>query len=825
MQNIRYGLRMLRKTPGVSLLAMAALALGIGANTAIFSVVDAILLRPLPYHNPGQLVTFNNSFRGNRAGVSVLELADYRKQAGVFQAVAALLTFDGNMTGGDQPERVQAVGAEASYFQILDVPPLLGRTFDASDQRDGWTEIAVISYGLWQRRFGGTPDVIGKKIHIDDDAYSIIGVMPSGFRHPDARLTTQADVFLPCGFRGEPFANPTKREFRFLDAIGRLRPATSLPQAERALATVSARLRQDYPQSYANEPAAWGVRVRPLEEQVIGEARPALIVLLCAVVLVLLIACTNVANLLLARSTARRREIAVRVALGASRAQLMRQLLTESVLLAVLGGVLGLLLAFWGVDLLVAFAPPGLPRVHEIRLDGRVLAFTLLVSLATGILFGIAPAIASSRADPQTALREEGGGSLGAAARFRLLNLLVVGEFALALVLLSGAGLLQRSLWKTQHVDPGFDAHGVLAARLWLPQPNKLDSGRYFKLEQRTGFFRQLLERLATSPGVESAAVVSRIPLRGDATRNQGGFIIEGREREGQEHVQVAQLRIVSPDYFRALRIPLRRGRGFGPEDHQDAPRVALVNETLARHFWPGQDVLGKRLRFPGPPPPAADGKPAPPPWITIVGVVADVKSAALDAPTPDELYLAYPQGVPLAMAVVVRGAGGATNLDALLRAKLRELDPELPLFEVATLDNVLQEALSARRFTAILLGLFAAVALIMAALGIYGVMAYVVGQRRREIALRMAIGANESDVLRLVVRRGLRLVGVGLLIGGCGMIAVSHLISSLLYGISPADPLTFVSTALLLGGVALCATWLPARRAAQTSPMLALRE
>ena len=817
MNNIRFAGRMLRKNPGLTVVAVLTLGLGIGANTAIFSVVDAVLLRPLPYRDPGQLVSFANRFRDNRVPLSVMELEDYRSQAGVFDKAAAVLVFDGNMTGGDQPERVQAVGASANYFEILGVPAQLGHTFTSADQRPGWNEIAVISDGLWQRRFGGAPDILGKKMYIDEDPWVIVGVMPAGFKHPDAKVKGTIDVWLPSGFAAEPFPEP-KRQIRYNDVIGRIKPGVDVAQGQVALTTVSERLKAQFPEAYSNEVASWGVTLTKLDDQVVGGARPVLLLLLGAVVLVLLIACSNVANLLLARATARAHEMAIRKALGATRWQVVSQLLTESVFLALVGGVLGLVIASWGLQVLLAFAPEGLPRVHEVEVDSRVLLFTVSVSVVSGILFGIFPALSSSRIEPQVAMKD-GGASIGGSRRHRLLRGLVIGEFALALVVLGIAGLLLRSLWNAADVKPGFDATGVLTARLWLPQPNKLEAGKYNKFEQRDLLYRGLIDRLEAEPAVESAAIVSTVPLEGDPSRNQIGITPEGEVAKTE--LQIVQARVISPDYWKTLRIPLVGGRNFAVTDHQKAPQVAIVNQTLARHFWPGADVLGKRFRRP----PNPNAKQERDPWITIVGVVADVKTSGLDAPTPDEIYLPATQGVDLATGVVIRARGGsAAAMATILRQALHAIDPDLPLFEVATLDQVLTLAMAARKFLATLIALFAAVALALAALGIYGVMAYAVSQRRKEIALRMALGAKERDVLGMVIGQGLRLVATSIVVGVAALFVFTRLIASLLFGVSPTDTVTFGSIGAILVVVALVASWLPARRAARVSPMAALR-
>ncbi len=824
MSNLRGAVRMLRNQPTVSAIAVLTLALGIGANTAIFSVVDSVLLRPLPYHEPAQLITLQNTFRDRRVGLSPFDIEDFREQSGVFQDLAGVLTFNGNLTGGDQPERVQAVGTYANYFEIMGVAPLIGRTYRGDEQRKGWNELVVLSYGIWQRRFGGSTDVIGKTVRIDDDAYTVIGVMPPGFNHPDARVTSNVDMWLPSGFAAEPFPD-AKREIRFLDAIGRLKPGVDIAQAQTAVKTVAERLKAQYAAAYGPEPQSWSARIRPLDEQVIGASRPGLLVLLGAVVLVLLVACTNVANLLLARASVRRREMAIRSALGASQRRLIFQLLGESVLLSMLGGILGLLVAFWGIDLLAAFAPPELIRVRGFTVDWRVLAFTTVVSVGSGLLFGLIPAVQASRTEPQAAMRD-GGAALGGSRRHRLLGALVVGELALALVLLGGAGLLLRSLWNAGNVDPGFQARGVISAALWLPQPNKLESGKYYKFEERDVFLRQLLERLAAAPGVESAALVSTVPLRGDPSQSQFGIVPEGREVGSSAELKVIQGRFASADYFRTMRIPFVAGRGFEDTDVLQAPKVAIVNESLARHFWPGESALGKRFRPPvvNQPTPFT-GKPPDDPWVTIVGIVGDVKTSGLEAPTPDEMYRPTTQINGLDLKVVARARAGSPGaLVPVVRAVVHDMDPDLPIFDVIALEDVLAQALATRSFTATLLSLFAAVALALAALGIYGVLAYAVSQRRQEIALRMALGAREVDVLRMVIGEALRLVGLGVVLGAAALVSGSRLIASLLFGVSEIDWVTYGTIGLVLVAVALAASWLPAARAARTQPMSALR-
>ena len=825
MSHLRAAVRMLRNQPTVSAIAVLTLALGIGANTAIFSVVDSVLLRPLPYREPAELVTLQNAFRDRRAGLSTMDIDDFRDQTGVFQALSAVLTFNANLTGGDQPERVQAVGTYANYFEIMGVAPFLGRTYRSDEQRKGWNELVVLSYGIWQRRFGGSPDVLGRTVRVDDDAYTVIGVMPPGFNHPDARITSNVDMWLPAGFAAEPFPEPT-RHFRFLDAIGRLKPGISLTAGQTAVQTIADRLKGQYAEAYAPEPQSWSARIRPLDEQVIGGSRPGLLVLLGAVMLVLLVACSNVANLLLARASVRRREMAIRSALGATQRRLIAQLLGESILLSVIGGILGLLVAFWGIDLLAAFAPPELLRVRGFGVDWRVLGFTTVVSVGAGLLFGVIPAVQGSRTDPQAAMRD-GGAALGGARRHRLLRGLVVGELALALVLLGGAGLLLRSLWNAGKVDPGFQARGVLSAALWLPQPNKLESGKYYKFEQRDVFFRQLLEKLAAAPGVESAAIISTVPLRGDPSRTQFGIVPEGRETGSGAELKVVQGRFASADYFHTMRVPILAGRGFTDADALKAPKVAIVNETLARHFWPGESAVGKRFRPPQAPSPPTPftGQPPEDPWVTIVGVVGDVKTSGLDAPTPDEMYRPSTQLNNLDLKLVVRArAGSPAALAPTLRGVLHDMDPDLPIFDVIALDDVLAQALATRSFTATLLSLFAAVALALAALGIYGVLAYAVSQRRQEIALRMALGAREVDVLGMVIVEALRLVGLGVLVGAAALLSGSRLIASLLFGVSEIDWMTYGAIGLVLVAVALAASWLPAARAARTQPMAALR-
>ena len=680
--------------------------------------------------------------------------------------------------------------------------------------------MAVISYALWQRRFGGDRDVLGKRIRIDNDMYSIVGVAPKAFRHPGRGTETDVEVWAPAGWLASPFpAQPIRRSYVLRGAIGRLKAGVTPELAQQRIDLLAGQLRQQYPSEYPAG-AGWAPRLIPLHDDLVGNVRPALLTLLAAVGCVLLIACANVANLMLARSSVRQREIAIRRALGAGRARLVRQLLTESVVLAVVGGALGLLFAVWGVDALVLLSPPSLPRLQGVGVNSTVLAFTAGLSIVTGVIFGLVPAIQGSRVDLHQVMREASRSTSASGRATRLRRVLVVGEFALALVLLVGAALLVQSFWRLQHVALGFKPSSVLTARVWLPQPNDPRSGPYFTHEARVSFYRRVLDRVAALPGVESAGAITNLPLSG--TQGRSSFTIEGRTFEAG-NVPISESALVSPGYFATLGVELVRGRLLDDHDDVRAPAAVVVNESFARQFLPGEDPIGRRFIFGGGggqrPSAAATQN-----WQTIVGIVRDVKSAGLDVAPAPQLYRSIDQVSNLAMSLVVRTKNDPAALAESIRREVRAVDPNEPVFSVRTMDAVVSAALAERRFTMLLLALFALTALALSAIGIYGMMAYFVTQRTHEIGVRMALGATRRDVVAMVLGQGVRLAAAGVVSGVIGALLITRAIATLLFGVSPRDPWTLVALSATLTAVALIACYVPARRATRVDPIRALR-
>jgi len=795
-QDLRYGARTLMKNPAFTLAAVLTLALGIGANTAIFSVVNAVLLRPLPYEDPERLVMIyeTNLAKGwPQFSVSPPNFADWSEQSRVFDGMTGFRGAAFNLTGVAEPERISGMFVSKRFFGMVGVRPLLGRTFTPDEDEPGKENRAVLAYGLWQRRFGGDLGIVGKPLTLNGDAYTVVGVMPAGFALP-----RDTEIWAPLSFRpGEM----KQRGSHYMSVLARLKPGVTLETAQTEMSAIAGRLEKEYPDSNSG----WGARVVPLLEQAVAGIRPALLTLLGAVGFVLLIACANVANLLLARAEARRREMAVRAALGAGRPRLIRQLLTECVLLALVGGGLGLLLAVWGIDALRALEPADLPRLKEIRVDLAVLGFTAAASLVTGLIFGLAPAIQISRTDLNVTLREGERGS-GGSSRGRVRGALVVAEIALALVLLIGAGLHLRSLHELQGVDPGFDTANLLTMRVSLP------GSKYSAGAQGVSFYRQALERLDGLPGVRSAAAVSSLPLSDyDLIFT---FHVEGRPPLPPSEQVSADWHAVSRDYFRTMGIPLVRGRFFTERDDASAPRVAIINETMARRTWPGEDPIGRRISI-GIGPEALR---------EVVGVVKDVKQSGLDADIAMQVYEPYPQQAWQSMFFVLRAESVPEDLSASARRAILDVDKDQPVFGIRTMDQILSGATAQRRFNMLLLCLFAAVALALAAVGVYGVIAYSVAQRTHEIGIRMALGAQRRDVLGMVARQGLPLAVMGIASGLAGAAAVTRLMTSLLFGVSATDPATVTATALLMAAVAALACYIPARRATKVDPMTALR-
>ena len=811
-QDLRYGARMLAKQPGFSLLAILTLALGIGANTALFSVVNSSLLRPLPYPRPAELVRVrtHHAVRGwTGAQASLHDFRDWQAQAQGFSELAAFNQRSANLSGGAQPERVGYALVSANLFDALAVQPVLGRAFTKEDDEPGQGKVVVLSYGFWQRSFGGDPAAVGRTLLLNGESCTIVGVMPAHVQFPHAEI----ELWKPLAMRP---ADSGDRSGRWLEVLGRLKPGVSVAQAQAEMERIAGTLAQSYPDSNAG----WSASVTPLHADQVSNIRPALLLLWGAVGLVLLIACANVANLLLARAAGRTKEMALRSALGAGRGRLVRQLLTESLLLATAGGVAGVLLASWGVAWLPQLAPQGMAA--QVELDRWVLGYALGLSLLTGLLFGLFPALKAARTDLQTALKE-GGRSLSGAPSQRVRNGLVVAEIAITLMLLIGAGLLLRSFATLLRVDPGFPTQNLLTLRLAPPQTAQLGKGYFQRLQEErqqvAAFYRNLTARVAALPGVQAAGLVNRLPLSGADWIV--GFNLEGRPSLSRAAQPTAYGRIVDPGFLPALQVPLREGRWLSESDTNASLPVAVINETLARRHWPGESALGKRLRFGDEPEIFA--------WVTVVGVVGDVRFNNLESAADATVYLPFTQAVfghfgDWGMSLVVRTQTDPLAFTSALRAEVQALDKTLPIYQIRTMEQVLERTIAQRRASLLLLGLFAALALVLAVIGLYGVLAYAVSQRTQEFGVRLALGAQSRDVLRLVLRQGVSLVVGGIALGWLGALALTRLLQNLVFGIGATDLLTFLLTPLLLLVVALLACWLPARRATRVDPLVALR-
>ena len=805
-QDMRYGMRMLMKRRGFTAIAILTLALGIGANTAIFTVVNAVLLRPLPFENAERLVRIGGRDLRKPSELpttfSPPDFYDWRARNTVFEELAAMDGWSPSLTGAGEPERIQAAKVSANFFSVLKVNPAAGRAFLPEEEKRGNHYVAVLGHALWQRRFGGDLSIVDKQIELSGEKLTVVGIMPRDFQMPRFNGYDYVEPELWTPFA--PDLNNWSRGGRSVDAaIARLKPGVTVEQAQAEFDSIGQQLQQQYPKSNASA----GIKVVSLYEQLVGATRPALFVFVAAVGFVLLIACANVANLLLARSATRGKEIAIRTALGAGRARIVRQLLTESVLLAAIGGALGLLLAMWATDLLLALSAGAIPRFeHAGGLDRRVLLFTLFISTLTGIFFGLAPALQASKPDLNETLKEGGRTSAGA-GRGRVRSLLVVSEIALSLVLLVGAGLLIKSFVRLQSVDPGFETQDVLTMTVFL------NGKKYPQDEQHPVFFDQVVERARSLPGVEHVGLVSNLPISGNWDRlpiyPEGQLIDAGEAQDTEEYM-------VNADYFGALRIPLREGRLFGAEDRADAPRAVVVGESTARRFWPNESAVGKRIKIGD----AAN------PWLNIVGVVGDVRHYGLDKPTNLQVYLPHAQKPSQQMTLVVRASGASADagLAAAVRGQVWAVDRDQPVYDIKPMEQYVADSIAQRRFSMLLVAIFAVVALVLAVVGIYGVMSYTVSQRTREIGLRMALGAQGRDILKLVVGQGLVLTLAGVGAGVAAAFAVTRAMSSLLFGVSAADPLIFSAVAVLLTSVALFACYLPARRAARVDPMEALR-
>jgi predicted permease len=802
LQDLRYGARILLKRPASTVVALVTLALGIGVNTAIFSTVDSVLLRPLPFKDPERVVSvWEQSLRVgiNRNEVAPANFFDLRKQNQVFEDLGAFGPLDINLTGEGEPERLEGQLVTANAFSILGIQPSLGRTFLANEDQPGQHRVVVLSDALWQRRFNRDPSVLNRNITLNGESYAVVGVTPPGFFFP----VRETELWVPWAMEPEQASG---RGDHYLRLVGRLKPTITVERANADLNSIAGRLAAEYPKT--NE--GLGFFANSLHRDYVGDLRLPILVLFASVGLVLLIACANVANLLLAQATSRRREIAIRIALGARRWTIVRQLLVESLLLAVCGGLLGLLGAFWGVEALAKLLPDSLSKLQAVSVDARVFLFTLGVSVLTAVVFGGVPALLASRTKPGETLSDVGRDAAGGSSGRHIRRVLVVSEVALAVVLLVGAGLLIRSFQLLRQVDAGLTTENLLTMRIALPFP------KYAKAETRRAFYDQVLQRVKELPGVESAGVITFLPLSFNGMNFS--FSVEGYASPGDMKLPFALFRVVSPDYFRAMGIPLQRGRHFEAHDSTDSQPVTLVNRSLAERYWPGQDAIGKRLKV-GP----VD---SPNEWLTVVGVVGDVRQTGLYEQKL-EFYVPYAQERRSFMAprdLVVRTKGDATSVAGAVREAVWAIDKDQPIWDVRTMDQVFAAAISKERFQTLLLGLFAALALLLACVGLYGVISYSVVQRTHEIGVRVALGAQPIDVLRLVIRQGMALTLVGLIIGIAVGSAVTRVLSDMLYGVSPRDPLTFVGVPLLLMVVAFLACYIPARRATKVDPLTALR-
>jgi putative ABC transport system permease protein len=794
IQDVRYGVRTLVKNAGFSAIAVIALALGIGANTAIFSVVNAVVLRPLPFEGPDRLVMVwekRMALGRVRNVASAPDFVDWRAQNTVFEDMAAYFNSGFNLTGGEEPERLQGVFVSASFFSVLRAQPKLGRPFLPDEDSPTSAPVAIISNGLWQRRFAGDPNIIGKTVAINDQSRTVVAVMPADFAFP----SSEVEIWVPLVFTPNDL---NSRGSHSLSVIARLKPGVTVGQAQAEMDAIAAKLEEQYQVNTGH-----GVNVFSLHEEVVGNVKKALIVLLVAVGFVLLIACANVANLLLARATVRQKEMAIRTALGAARGRIVRQLLTESLMLALVGGTLGVLLALWGLDLLLSVSAGSIPRVKEVRLDGWVLGFTFLVSLATGLIFGAAPAWQASKPDLNESLKEGGRGTSAGIHRNRVRSLFVVVEVAICLVLLIGAGLMIKSFTRLLDVNPGFNAENLLTMNV------SLAGSKYRETSQRMAFCQQAVQRLASAPGGQGAGITLGLPMSGSSSRY---FQIEGRPPQPPGQGYNANVNLATGDYFRTMGIPLIRGREFNEGDVMGSLPVVIINQKMAQQFWPDEDPIGQRM---------GSGSE---PLRTVVGIVGDVRQAALETEPRAEFFYPFFQVDFGSGTFVVRTAGDPKATIGAVRSEFQAVDKDQPVARISTMEEVLAQSVAPRRLNMLLLGVFAGVALVLAAVGLYGVMSYSVTQRTREIGIRMALGAARGDVVKLIVGQGMVLAGVGVAIGLLASLFLTRLMSSLLYGVSATDPATFAIISLILAGVALVACFVPARRATKVDPMVALR-
>jgi len=821
IQDVRFSLRMLRKSPGFAAIVVLTIALGIGATTAIFSVVDATLLKPLPYSHPEELISIESDLPGINAhdvGMSQPEWQDLQ-QSGIFEYVSPTWFDENNLTGSSQPARVRLLIVAPDYFALLRAQPQLGRAFDPQYNSPGFIPEILISDALWKRNFGGDPNILEKSVRMDTDLYRIVGVMPPGFDSPGRTAEERKiEIWAATSFYGPPLPDQPARNRRNLPtAIARLKPGLTIAAAQSRVDALVASLQKQFPSDYPN---GWRVRLRPLKDIVVGDVRQPLLLLLGAVGLVLLIGCVNVANLLLARASARAHEMAIRRALGAGRARLIRQLLTESLILSLVGGTAGVAIVFAAREPLLRLIPETLPRLNNTSISWSVLIFAVIVSILSGVIFGLAPALQAGRLNLNHALNQDGRGSTGSGERARTRRLLVIAEFALSFVLMIAAGLLLHSFWDLLNARLGFTPQSVMSVRTRLPYPNDASVDKYATAAQEAPFICELLRRCKSLPGVEEAAVgdPAAIPLdqsQRDLNTLEGKLFVtfEGQSAKPDAATLIERSR-VTPEYFQLVGIPLLRGRLFNEFDTDTTPQVAVVNEAFARNYWPDGDAIGKRFKSIKP-----DS-----PWITIVGVIANARTQSLAQMDVPQLYLNVYQNPAKHLAIFMRGRVDTAAIPDQVRAQVQAVDQTLPVFGAQTLTQTLSDSLAQRRFSMEMITAFAATALLLAAIGIYGVISFMVAERIQEIGIRLALGAQRQNILGMVLGQGLRLALSGAAVGLLGAVIVARLMLSLLYGVNPTDPLTFAGVALLFITVALLACYVPARRAIRVDPMVALR-
>ena len=818
VQDLRYALRMLLKSPGFTYVAILTLALGIGANVATFSLVYAVVLRPLPFPHPEQLVRVFDDLRGpneHDVGMSAPELWDLQDRSGVFQEISAVAPSNSAVGGGDRTVRAESLVTSPDYFALLGANSQLGRVYTTQDGVPGFMEPVVISSGFWRRNYGADPNIIGRKMRLDSDLYTIVGVMSPGFRHPGRTLNTDVDVWIATGFNGLPFPVPAVRSQRMIPgAIARLKPGLTVAQAQARLDAYVAQLSREYPAEYPAA-ATWAVRLVPVKEDLVGPQRTELFILFGAVGFVLLIACVNIANLLLARSSRRRREIAIRLTMGASRARLAGQLLTESTLLSVISGVVALITVLFLKNAIISLAPADIPRINEVDISTGVLFFAFVLSILTGVLFGLAPALQAANPNQVDNLREGGRGSGTGRRHARLSRALVVSEVALSIVLLAGAGLLLRSFWRVLEVRPGFNPSHLTTVQIWIPVSNNPSTDPYAIEEKRADFLLEVFRRVSTLPGVEQASLSGNDTLPMNSGRNYSPFSIQGRATES-ERGPIADIAVVDTQYFPTMGVPLIAGRNFTGLDTYKTQPVGMIDQTLARQYWPGENPVGQQVKF---------GFGRGTQGITIVGVVGDIKSDGFEAPSVPHIYVALGQFAPVNAVVFLRSKGDVEHLGEAVRQEVEKVDPNVPVHSISSMDQVIARSVADRRFALELLGVFAGVALLLAAVGIYGVMSYSFSQRAHEVGIRVALGAQRLDILRLALGEGMRMVVIGLSAGLAGAAIVTRFFRSMLFDVGPADPITFFSVSAILGGVALLACYIPAQRATRVEPLVALRE